>query len=266
MNLASSKSSIFSWNLQPQLFTIIITTVIILVGVFLYWWKLRKLSYKEAPKGYVLLCERFIGWVEDTVIDITSPKFRWLTPYIIFLLLYLGIGNLLSLIGLSAISTSYTVIFALGIVTLAGMILTGIFFQRLKYILKFIYNPLEILNQFAPFISLTFRIFGNLIAGTMILYLIYLMTGNIYAIKLGANIEINFLAGFIAPPFHFYFDIFDGIIQTFIFVLLTLSYIGMEAIHEEETKVIKKSKKSNAKAKLGSYYEDKNVDIVRHIE
>jgi F-type H+-transporting ATPase subunit a len=48
----------------------------------------------------------------------------------------------------------------------------------------------------------------------------------------------------IAPPFHIYFDLFSGVVQAFVFTLLTIVYWAVEATHEgaHGSKDTKKSK------------------------
>jgi F-type H+-transporting ATPase subunit a len=36
--------------------------------------------------------------------------------------------------------------------------------------------------------------------------------------------KVNLLAALIAPPFHIYFDLFSGVVQAFVFTLLTIVY------------------------------------------
>ena len=250
----------YLYTVQPQLFSIAITTVIIVIGVIVFYVKVRTMDYKKAPSGYVLIVERFVSAIESTVVDILNPKFRWLTPYILFLLLYAGIGNLLSLIGLQSPISSYTVVFSMGIISFIAIYVFGIWTQKLHFFKKFLVNPTELITQFAPLISITFRFFGNLVAGTTILYLFYLLTQNIWG-KIPAIGEVNIMGGILAPPLHFYFDIFDGLIQTYIFALLSLSYVGLELHHDvpkkRKTKTIEKTEN-----KPGHYY-DPNIDFVR---
>lgn len=86
---------------------------------------------------------------------------------------------MLGLLGLAAPITSYTVTFSLGLITFIGIYIAGIWSHRGKFFLKFIKNPTEIIGQFAPLISITFRIFGNLTAGAVIIFLFFFMTNSI---------------------------------------------------------------------------------------
>lgn len=250
------------WEFQPQVVVIVIVTIIIVIGAITYKVKLHKYKCNHAPKGYVLCVELFVKWIEDTIVDIMGPKLRWFTPYAIYLLLYIGLGCLLSLLGLSPLITSYTIALSLGLVTWFGIFIAGIAFQKIFFFKKFITNPLELLTQFAPLISISFRIFGNITAGGTILALFYGFTSMIWA-KVPYIGSVNILGGLLAPPLHLYFDMFDGLIQTYIFALLTVSYIGMEC-HEP----VRKEKAKHLKRKMTTQYMAKNiinekVDIVR---
>lgn len=82
--------------------------------------------------------------------------------------------------------------------------------------------------MWAPLISLSVRLFANVLSGTIIVSLIY--TGL-------SNILHGALTPIVAPVFHGYFDLFAGAIQALVFMLLTLLLIQQE-IPEEEQKSI----------------------------
>jgi F-type H+-transporting ATPase subunit a len=68
-------------------------------------------------------------------------------------------------------------------------------------------------------VSLSLRLFGNMFAASIIMELIY--KGLIYVSNI-LPIKIPIFAAIIPIPLHMYFDIFDGAIQMFIFVMLTM--------------------------------------------
>ncbi len=254
-----------TYNIQGQLITLILSTVIILIAIGVYYFLQKKQDItKSERKGYVLFVDSFVKSIEDLVVDVMGIKLKWFTPYAIYLLLYIGSGVLLGVTGLEAPLTSYTVAFMLGFVTFIGIFVSGITFQKLRFFKKYLLNPTEIITQFSPLISITFRIFGNLTAGTVILTLLYALTGNIIH-----NVPIvgyvNILGGFVAPVLHFYFDIFDGLVQTYIFTLLTLAYIGLEVQHEDVKKPkYAKRRITFIKGKKGKIIDD-NIDLVRQV-
>ena len=92
--------------------------------------------------------------------------------------------------------------------------------------------PINMLEVFTKPLSLAMRLFGNVLAAFTIMELIKIVTRN----------------AIIPVAFSLYFDIFDGLLQAYIFVFLTALYIaeGIE-IPEKEPKE-KKVKKKKAKA------------------
>ena len=252
-----------SYNLQPQFFTLIITTIIIIIMFISYFFLQHNKKYSESKrKGFILLIDRFIGGTENLVSDVMGPNYKWFTPYAIYLFLYIGIGNLFSIIGWESPITSYTITFSLGIITFISIYIFGIWNQHERFFLKYLKNPTEFITQFSPLISITFRIFGNLTAGSTILFLFYTLTSNLTnSIPIISN--INIIGGIIAPILHTYFDIFDGIIQTYIFTLLTLAYIGLETeiSIKKKPKYLKKIIKLNSN-KINEVV-DERIDILR---
>lgn len=88
--------------------------------------------------------------------------------------------------------------------------------------------PLELLSKFSLAISLSFRLFGNIFAGAVIHSLIIFASGtSLLRHVLFTVTGINFIvAGF--------FGLFEGIMQAFIFVTLTLTFIGIAIAHQEQ--------------------------------
>jgi F-type H+-transporting ATPase subunit a len=94
----------------------------------------------------------------------------------------------------------------------------------------FLMLPLHIVGKFTSIISLSFRLFGNIFGGYVIsnLYFNTFLTSSvilqIIGIISGMNLGIFLIFGF-----------FEGIIQAFVFSMLTLTYLSMEIGPEEES-------------------------------
>jgi F-type H+-transporting ATPase subunit a len=84
-----------------------------------------------------------------------------------------------------------------------------------KY-LRSLLNPLNLIGELARPVSLSFRLFGNILAGMILMTLLYSM----------APIFLRFI---VPVPLHFYFDIFSGILQAYVFCVLSLSFISVAA-------------------------------------
>lgn len=92
----------------------------------------------------------------------------------------------------------------------------------------FLMFPLNVVGTLTSIISLSFRLFGNIFGGFIISSLYTKMiSGSIFLQTLslisGANILMLCL-----------FGLFEGMIQAFVFSMLTLTYLSMEIVHEEE--------------------------------
>lgn len=231
-----------SWNylqIMPQLVTIFITTVFIVVISYIYYYKVKRMKADEEPRGIVLVVELVIKSVEKIVVDVLGTKYKNLTIYLLYVMGYILIGNWLSIIGFESQSSMYTVTLSMAMVTFVGIYFVGIKFQKLLFFKKFIINPLELITQFAPLISLSFRLFGNILGGSIILTMLYSVTGIIWG-EIPIIGQMNLLIGVMGPFLHIYFDLFAGSIQALIFGTLTLVYWKLqmdEGSHKSELTV-----------------------------
>ncbi|ATZ19048.1 F0F1 ATP synthase subunit A [Williamsoniiplasma somnilux] len=254
------------WNKMSQQFTsIILTTIVICTIAITYNVKIRGHKEGERISGFLVLIEMLVSSVENLVVSIMGTKYRKLTPYALYIILYIIVSSLISLLGVESATTSYTVTLSMGLVTFFGIYYFGFKYQKMAYFKKYI-NPIEIFTQFTPLVSISFRLFGNLLGGSIILGLLYSLSigiqagfsGNVSILEghTWLNVDIYnsedswditwkqqyiyFWSGFnifttlVAPMFHMYFDLFEGSIQAVVFTMLTLSYWS-EAMGEEES-------------------------------
>ena len=81
---------------------------------------------------------------------------------------------------------------------------------------NFLFLPINIIGELAKPFSLSFRLFGNILGGLIILELMYSM--------------LPFVMRFILPNIgHIYFDLFAGALQAFVFTMLSLTFIHQKA-------------------------------------
>jgi len=78
---------------MPQLITIAITTIIIVSISFIYQRKVKKMAADDDPRGIVLAVELVITYVEGIVVDVLGAKYKNVTVYLLYLMLYILIGN-----------------------------------------------------------------------------------------------------------------------------------------------------------------------------
>ena len=91
-------------------------------------------------------------------------------------------------------------------------------YQKLSGVLKNlcdpwpIWAPINIIGNLAVPVSLSLRLFANILSGTAIMALIYALLSKIAYVWPAA--------------LHVYFDLFSGAIQTYVFCMLTMTYIS----------------------------------------
>lgn len=236
--------NLWSWE-QPQLITLIYVTVLLTIISVIVYFKVKKVKPDEVPTGVAFVAEQYVGLFNNEFQGITGGKIDRVGPYIFTLFTFLIVGNTSGLIALEPAVTSYTVSLTLGLISWIGIYVFGIIYQKLSFFKRYI-NPIELIGQFSPLISISFRIFGNIIGGTVIMYIIYWFTSYLWGF-IPVIGEVNLLGMIIAPWLHMYFDIFDGLIQAYVFALLTGIYWTQEVNEGLEIKEVKEHKKQQVK-------------------
>ena len=169
------------------------------------------------PKGIVLVVETGVKAIDDYMKTIMPKKFaKNYYPY--FAMVF------------CSTNIYYSITFAMTFITFVLIQYNALkkkgFF---KYVWDTVWPPTNILSVLSPLISISMRLFGNILSGSILMTLIYQFTAWISF----HVINFNFLGPIIAPVFHCYFDIFAGCIQTLVFVTLSSILIMMENEDDE---------------------------------
>ena len=152
------------------------------------------------------------------------------TPYMGTLLIYLTIANLLGLVGFRPPTADVNTTLSLAIMTFVMIHFFGMKSKGVGTYLKGFtepfaaLTPLNVIGELATPISLGFRLFGNIVGGLIIMSLLYGALAVLSA-KIGLGIPIFQTA--VPAPFHIYFDLFAGVLQSFIFVMLSMVFVSM---------------------------------------
>ncbi len=198
--------------------TVVNSLLIILVLCLFLIWGSKKIKQADPSKpstGIVLLLEILVSTINDLVSTTMGAKYINFAPYIGMLTIYLAVANLSGLLGLTPPTSDYNVTLALAMMTIVVMVGSGI---KSKGVGRYLYDtylgdfpfllPLNITGELAKPISLSARLFGNILSGGIIMSLVYQ--------------GLSWFSPLVAPFLHGYFDIFAGAIQTLIFIMLTM--------------------------------------------
>ncbi len=224
---------------------IIIGLTLLLCGCCVWMSKkVRSADPLGKQTGAVLLACWFVEIMDNMIEGIINKRYaKRLAPYIGTVALFIFLSNISGLFGLPAPTQNFSVTLVLAIITWIMIQYTCIKENGMKSYLKGFVEPFaflllpNILGRLSPIISLSLRLFGNVLSGALIMSLMYSFTEFLSGIILGfvslGGLQLNFIGPIITPVFHAYFDVFVGFIQMFIFITLTVVFIGNELPQEE---------------------------------
>ncbi len=161
-------------------------------------------------------------------------------PWLMSVALFIGISNIIGLFEFKPPTKSMQMTAALALTSIILVEYSAFKDKGIGGRLKAfaspmaVITPISIMEVFTKPLSLCMRLFGNVLAAFTIMELIKIVTRAIY------------IPG-IPVVFSLYFDIFDGLLQAYIFVFLTALYLK-EAVEPVEKKEKKKKKNKKVKA------------------
>lgn len=207
-----------------------ITTTWIIMAVLIVGSIILTRNLNRIPSGIQNVVELVVGGVYGLTEETMGKDKVSFAPYIGTLMLYLAIANLVGLLGIRPPTADLNMTLALALITFFMIHFNGI---RRKGILKylkgftepfFLLTPINLIGEVATPISLSFRLFGNLTGGSIIMALVYSALAA-FTTKL-FGIDIPILQVGIPAVLHIYFDMFSGLLQTFIFAMLTMVFVS----------------------------------------
>lgn len=193
--------------------SVAVTWIIMAVLVLLSKLLVRNLSV-ENPGRVQLFLESSIGFLRDFFVDLVGEEGKGYVPYLISTAIFIGTANLIGIVGFVPPTKDLNMTAALAIISIAVIEYAGFHKKGAKGFLKSfaepvaIILPINILEVFIRPVSLCMRLFGNVLGSFVVMELIKLV-----------------VPLFVPIPFSFYFDIFDGLIQAYVFVFLTALFI-----------------------------------------
>lgn len=217
-----------------QMFSLLIIFVVLAVLIIVLGIKIKHVD----PNGKTPLWLVPLLSIVEIVNNFTKSNIgkRWKTyaPYFLSLGIYILFQNTCSIFGLTN-PTSYMITnAAMAIITFFIVQITGIVSLGIKGYLKgfvgpvpwlcFIMIPINIISEFALPVSLTLRLTGNILSGNVISILI----------KSLFKWPGSLATAIVMPVINLYFDLMSGVIQTLVFVILTIIFTSMKIDDSEK--------------------------------
>lgn len=172
-------------------------------------------NLKMVPDKPQIVIEAIVGFINNFFTDILGEHGKRYIPYLGTVLIYLACSNLLGLFGITPPTKDLNTTAGLALMSIVLIEYSGIHAKSVKGWLKSFAEPMPImapinfLELFIRPLSLCMRLFGNILGSFVVMELLKIVVPAV-----------------IPVPFSLYFDIFDGLIQAYVFVFLTSLFMG----------------------------------------
>ena len=229
-------------ELQDTVLYIIMVAAAIILFLIVVGSKLRKFDPLDEPKGLVLLAIMGYSYInkmlkKDTNSEITAK----VGPYLATVFIYIFLANIAGLFGITSPTSNYSVTLTMSAITCILIEFYAIKYNGPKRYLKNLCEPfapfivLNVIGKFGTLLSLSLRLFGNIIAGSILMSVIYQLLAKVSSLipVIGG---FNIIGVLIAPFLHMYFDLFSGAMQTYLFGTLSVAFISKELPEEAKGK------------------------------
>ena len=195
---------------------LLIISLFILILAIIASRHLRKAS--EVPDTIQNIVELAAEMLEKMIGSVMGKNGGRFFNYIGTIFLFILFCNIGGLFGLRTPTADFGVTFALGIFTFLIVNYQGIKNRKIRHFTSLfepfpVLFPINLIGEIANPVSLSLRLFGNMVSGVILMGLWYGMMP--IFVKIGI------------PAFlHAYCDLFSGAIQTYVFCMLTMVYVN----------------------------------------
>lgn len=250
MELALSLASEKVGQLGPlEIRNTLLMAWLAMAALFAFAFAVWRTKLCLAPSRFQMFVEAVIGGLYDLFAGVVQDErlSRRCFPVITTICIFIILGNWMGIMpGVGSIfirlhgheipvfrsmNADVNMTLALAVIAMFSVQIYGVWeLGFFSYASKFIVAPwhpvlafvgfLELISEFSKIVSFTFRLFGNIFAGEVLL------------------VVISFIVPYIAPIPFLGMELFVGLIQGFVFALLTTVFLRMAATahheHEEE--------------------------------
>ncbi len=217
---------------ESILWGIILAAIIAVLGI----WMGHGLETVPTTKRQIaaeFIVEKIYAYAKSNL----GSKAEAFAPYMGTIFIYILLGSSLGLFGIRPITADINVTFSLSLMTFLLIQISSFRYLGIKGKIRHMCDPyafmlpLNILEDCTLPVSLALRLFGNIFGGMIVVDLwMYLMEW------LSAFVSsIPFMRAIFVLPLNAFFDIFEPMIQTYIFVTLTMVFLARGITASDQT-------------------------------
>ena len=214
----------FTNSSVTMVLTVVIITTFLTVSV-----KTRSLI----PNRMQIMSEMAYNFIAQLLNDTVGNEGKQYFPFVFAIFMFVLIGNMVGMIPYSFTFTSHIIVtFALAFVVFIGVTILGLIKHRLRFFSFFVIPglpwymlplliPIEIISYLSRPISLSVRLFANMLAGHTLLKV---FAGFVVTLGLAGILPLVFVVALTG------LEILIAFLQAYVFAILTCLYIN-DALH-----------------------------------
>ena len=214
------------FNLPSQVWSTMIITLALCLIFMLIGRKIKKVDPKGKTPLWMIPFVILVDLINKMTKENVGKFWKAYAPYFLTLAIFLCVSNISGIFGLQS-PTSYLIInAALAVITFFIIQITGILSNGIGRYSKsffepvFLLFPINVIGEVTLPVSLALRLMGNIMSGAVLSKIIFGLLGW-YAIP-------------VLPFYNAIFDIFFGVVQTAVFLLLTIIFTGNKVSDEDK--------------------------------
>lgn len=217
-------------GLPDQVISSIIITIVLSLIFIIVGSKIKKVKPEDKTPVWLIPFIILVDLINKMTKENVGKFWKAYAPYFLTLAIFLCVSNISGIFGLSSPTSYLLVNAALAIITFFIIQVTGIVSNGIKNYSKsffepvFLLFPINLIGEITLPVSLALRLMGNIMSGAVLSKIIFGLLG---------WFAIPFL-----PVYNAIFDIFFGVVQTAVFLLLTIIFTGNKV--KDEDKIIEK--------------------------
>lgn len=211
---------------ETMMTTLIVMAMLIIFAIVV---RIKIKNFKPVPDSKF---QNFVEIIVDGMNNFTKQnmgeKYSYFGGWFFTIFAFIMVSNFMGLLTFRPPTADLATTMGLALTTFFLIHFMGLYVNKWGYFKGYVdplpgLLPLNIIGEIATPLSLGLRLFGNILGGTIIMGLFYT------AIQLGNNLLAKILLPLFGIPIasilHVYFDLFAGFLQSFIFVILSMSFI-----------------------------------------
>lgn len=188
---------------------------------------IKRANPEAVPGPFLNVIELLVEAIDNLTKSNMGKRGYRFANYIGTLFIVVIVCNISGLFGLRPPTADYGVTLPLALITFVMIHYNGFKYEKAGHITKLfkpvLLTPINIIGEIATPLSMSLRLFGNILSGTVMMGLLY-------------GLLPKLLQAFIWPVFgvlHVYFDVFSGAIQAYVFCMLTMVFIAQNFPEDE---------------------------------